>query len=231
MNARLPSRPWICDGYPPANYRNREIAVIDTETTGLRLRHDRIIELAVAVGRIGGPFEIVLHERINPEMPIPASSTAIHGFTDDDVSDAPVFADLLPHLADALGGRPLAAFNLPFDHGFLRAEMSRAGMPDGLLPTCGLDPHAWASIMAGERRSLASVTDELGIRQDVTHRADADALAAAATLGPLLTQMAAHPRCGPMPLRTLGTLWAWTRREVRQVPSLRHWTHQLEQRL
>ena len=63
--------------------------------------------------------------RLNPEGPVGA--THIHGITDRDVANAPLFRDVIPHLNNRLAGSALCAHNARFDLAFLRAEYARAG--------------------------------------------------------------------------------------------------------
>lgn len=66
--------------------------VIDYESTGLFVPgkpNPRAIQVAVFIPNEKEPAKsIILDEMINPEMPIPRSSSAIHGFFDADVKDA-----------------------------------------------------------------------------------------------------------------------------------------------
>ena len=68
---------------------NRPICFIDLETTGINLSSDRIIEIAI-VKVLPDNTRRVKRKLINPLIPIPAASSAIHGITDDMVKDAPV---------------------------------------------------------------------------------------------------------------------------------------------
>ena len=56
----------------------KPLAVIDLETTGVSLGSDRIIEIAIVKIMPDGK-KLVKRKLINPEMPIPAASTEIHG--------------------------------------------------------------------------------------------------------------------------------------------------------
>ena len=62
------------------------IVFFDLETTGTNITHDRIVEISVLKVFPNGKQDIKT-KRINPEMPIPAESTAIHGITDEDVKE------------------------------------------------------------------------------------------------------------------------------------------------
>ncbi|MFP4560486.1 MAG: DNA polymerase III subunit epsilon [Thiohalorhabdus sp.] len=104
--------------------------VLDTETTGLDPQNgDRVIEIGcveIAGRRRTGR---VFHRYVNPERPIPEDSTAIHGITDADVAECPVFAELAQELFEFLDGTELVIHNAPFDVGFLNMELQRAGWP------------------------------------------------------------------------------------------------------
>ena len=71
----------------------RPLIVFDTETTGTNPRADRIIEIACLKVHPDGRREQWLR-RINPGIPIPPSSTAIHGITDADVAGEKRFREL-----------------------------------------------------------------------------------------------------------------------------------------
>ena len=49
--------------------------------------------------------------RINPEMPIPAESSAVHGIYDADVADCPTFKEVAKSIANDIEGCDLAGFN------------------------------------------------------------------------------------------------------------------------
>lgn len=106
----------------------RPLVVFDLETTGTNPRADRIVEVAcVKIHPDGRREEWV--RRLNPRMPIPAASTAIHGISDRDVKDAPSFKEVAVELARFLDQCDLAGYNISgFDLPVLRTEFLRAGM-------------------------------------------------------------------------------------------------------
>ncbi|MFN5794436.1 MAG: exonuclease domain-containing protein, partial [Bacteroidota bacterium] len=61
----------------------KPLAFIDLETTGVNVGSDRIIEISILKVLPNGEKQIKTR-RVNPQIPIPVSSTAIHGITDDD---------------------------------------------------------------------------------------------------------------------------------------------------
>lgn len=105
---------------------NRSIVCFDLETTGTNPVHDRIIEIAaVRISPDGTEDRYVT--RVNPGCPIPPSSTRIHGIRDEDVADAPSFADIAAQLALFLHDCDLTGFGIArFDVPLLTEEFRRA---------------------------------------------------------------------------------------------------------
>ncbi len=114
----------------------RPLAFFDLETTGVNVASDRIVEIAILKvypdGRIEkrpdpstGPERFL----INPEMPIPAETSAIHGIFDEDVADAPTFCEVAPKLFKFLYDADLAGYNSnKFDVPILAEEFLRCGI-------------------------------------------------------------------------------------------------------
>ena len=72
---------------------HKPLCIFDLETTGINISKDKIIEICIL------KVFLMLQEKsktwyVNPEMPIPAESTAVHGITDEDVKDSPTFKEL-----------------------------------------------------------------------------------------------------------------------------------------
>ncbi|MDR1089928.1 MAG: 3'-5' exonuclease, partial [Prevotella sp.] len=100
----------------------------DLETTGTDTIHDRIVEISYLKVHPNGKEEVKT-KRINPEMPIPPSASAIHGISDDDVKDCPTFKQIAKSLAVQMEGCDLAGFNSSrFDIPLLAEEFLRAGV-------------------------------------------------------------------------------------------------------
>ena len=106
----------------------RPIAFIDLETTGINITTDRIVELAIVKISPDGS-KIVKRKLINPLMPIPASSSAIHGITDEMVKDAPSFKQIANEIKQFIEGADLGGYNSNrFDIPMLLEEFLRAGI-------------------------------------------------------------------------------------------------------
>jgi DNA polymerase-3 subunit epsilon len=103
----------------------RPIAFLDLETTGINVASDRIVEISVLKISPNGKEEW-MSTRVNPEMPIPPKSTAIHGITDEDVASSPAFREIGKNLASFLEGCDLAGYNaIKFDIPVLAEEFLR----------------------------------------------------------------------------------------------------------
>lgn len=162
------------------------VAFIDVETTGRDPALDRLVEVAVILGRSGAVFERKSW-LINPGIPIPEESSAVHGIRDADVADKPSFGEVFPEILQAVGGAIPAAYNANFDKAFLLAELARlpgrgaAAMPPAFRREVEwLDPLPFArEIYHDEQsRALSDVAERLGIRLERAHRATDDAEAA-----------------------------------------------------
>lgn len=89
---------------------SRPLAFIDLETTGVSIGTDRIVEISILKLIPNGGEEVYTY-RINPTIPIPAESSAIHGIYDKDIKDAPTFKEMAPKLFHILEACDLAGYN------------------------------------------------------------------------------------------------------------------------
>lgn len=106
----------------------RPIVFFDLETTGVDTAKDRIVEVSMIKIMPDGE-EIVRTRRINPQMHIPEQATAIHGIIDEDVKDAPTFAQVAKSMAQFIEGCDFGGFNSNrFDLPMLVEEFLRAGV-------------------------------------------------------------------------------------------------------
>ena len=102
------------------------LVFFDLETTGVNIAADRIVELSYLKIDLNGN-EVTKTMLINPTIPIPAETTAIHGITDEDVKDAPTFQSIAKNLAREIEGCDLAGYNSnKFDIPLLAEEFLRA---------------------------------------------------------------------------------------------------------
>ena len=89
---------------------NRPLCFFDLETTGVNVTKDRIIEIAVLKLHPDGTKEDKVW-RVNPECPIPAEVSAVHGIYDDDVANEPNFKTLSKTIYNFIKNSDLAGYN------------------------------------------------------------------------------------------------------------------------
>ena len=105
----------------------KPLVFFDLETTGLNVGKDRIVEISL-LKKMPNQTEQSKTYRVNPEMPISAESTSIHGISDEDVADSPTFKHLAVDIIKFLEGCDLSGFNLiKFDVPMLIEEFLRVG--------------------------------------------------------------------------------------------------------
>ncbi len=106
----------------------KPLAFIDLETTGTNIVKDKIIEICILKIMPDGS-EQIRTDRINPEIIIPDEVIAIHGITNEDVKNEPVFKDLAQDLYTYIADCDLAGYNSNrFDIPMLIEEFLRAGI-------------------------------------------------------------------------------------------------------
>lgn len=106
---------------------DKPVVFFDLEATGTSVLEDRIVDIALLRLSPDGREEI-FSALINPGMPIPPETSAIHHITDDMVRGEPSFKDLAPKILDFIGGADLGGFGiLKYDIPMLSAEFKRAG--------------------------------------------------------------------------------------------------------
>jgi DNA polymerase-3 subunit epsilon len=107
---------------------DRPLVVFDIESTGVNPRQDRIIELAAVKINPDGTEETKTW-LLNPKVPIPPETTAIHGISDDIVKDCPTFAEKAAEIEAFFHGCDLSGFNADrFDIPCLEEEFARVGI-------------------------------------------------------------------------------------------------------
>ena len=71
----------------------RPICFFDLETTGINITKDRIVEISILKIFPNGNKESKTW-LVNPMIPIPPETTAVHGITNEKVKDAPTFKQI-----------------------------------------------------------------------------------------------------------------------------------------
>ncbi len=106
------------------------ILIMDTETTGLDVLNDRIVSFgAVAAHGTRLYRSRMIDDLVDPGVPIPPSSTAIHGITDEMVAGARAFPEVFAEFQRSVANRVVVGHNIPFDLTIMRSECWRHGRP------------------------------------------------------------------------------------------------------
>ncbi|MEP7766091.1 exonuclease domain-containing protein [Sanguibacter sp. 25GB23B1] len=185
----------------------------DTETTGIDVRHDRIVSAAL-VRRDAGTTEVRTW-LIDPGVPIPEEAAAIHGITTEHArasgqAPAEALEAIATELARALvDGVPVVAFNATFDLCILDAELARHGLPllterIGREVSPVIDPLVLDRAVDRYRRGKRKLVDLCGVYavadEGNLHSADVDVVA---TLDVLAAMTLKHPDLAELELTAL----------------------------
>ena len=110
------------------------LIVLDTETTGLDVDNGhKIIEI--------GCIEIIdrnitqnsFHKYINPQRLIDEKAYEVHGISNEDLRDEPIFDDIVDEFMLYISDSPLIIHNAPFDLGFLKSEYTQSNQDHASL--------------------------------------------------------------------------------------------------
>ncbi len=167
----------------------RPLIFFDLETTGTNIMRDRIVEFSYVKVYPDGHDESK-SRRLNPEMPIPPESTAVHHISDEDVKDAPTFRQVSKALLDIFEGCDIAGYNSnKFDVPLLMEEFNRVGLKFDLTDRKFIDVQTIFHKME-QRTLVAAYRFYCGKELDNAHSAEADTRA---TYEVLLGQLAKYP--------------------------------------
>ena len=149
------------------------LVIFDVEATGTNVCTDRIVEIYFLKLMPDGQ-ELSWQGRFNPEIPIPAEVTLIHGISDKDVKDEPKFGERAQDLKNFLENCDLAGFNhIKFDIPILVEEFLRVDIDFDLSNRKLLDAQKIFHLM--EKRTLgAAYKFYCGQELEDAHSAEAD---------------------------------------------------------
>ncbi len=100
--------------------------ILDTETTGLDPNDGhRVIEIGCIEMVNRRLTDRTFHVYINPEREIDQEAIAVHGITNEFLTDKPNFSGIADEFIEFVRDAELIAHNAPFDVSFLEAELER----------------------------------------------------------------------------------------------------------
>jgi DNA polymerase-3 subunit epsilon len=106
----------------------REI-IIDTETTGLERKLDRIVEIGCVEINNLLPTGKTFHKYVNPQHPVHRDAFAVHGLSNEFLKTKPTFRRVVNQFITFIGDARLVAHNASFDLGMIHDELERLNMP------------------------------------------------------------------------------------------------------
>ncbi|SCA63524.1 Uncharacterized protein SCG7086_AU_00130 [Chlamydiales bacterium SCGC AG-110-P3] len=147
---------------------------VDCETTGLDVDADAIIEVAVVKFTFDGIVD-KYETLIDPQRPIPASSTEIHHITDDMVKGKPKIKEVIEGLLDFIGSFPIMGHGVKFDIDLLRRAAERSEIPCYIGKNTVIDTLRLGRLY-GESpvNSLEKLREHFNIAAEGAHRAMSD---------------------------------------------------------
>lgn len=152
----------------------------DSETTGLDTSTARMIQLG-AVRIVHGQVDEAqnFQQLINPGLPIPPESQAIHGISDTDVAAAASFGEVVSAFDDWRQDSVLIGYATGFDLAMLKREKQIAGL-EWSVPRC-LDVRFLVNLLSPNLPdfSLDTIAGWVGVETHNRHSALGDAIATA----------------------------------------------------
>ena len=140
--------------------------ILDTETTGLDFRTgDRVIEIGCVELRGRQLTGQRFHAYINPQRVIDPGAIAIHGLTNEFLTDKPKFAEIAADFMEFVRGAELVIHNAAFDVGFLNNELGLL-QHENIEQLCGdvIDTLRMAREMRpGKKNNLNALCSEFGV--------------------------------------------------------------------
>lgn len=174
--AAHPEVPWV-----------NQMAVFDTETTGVDITTARVVTAYVGLMDGQGHVNKEWHWLLDPGVEIPAKAQEVHGISTEHAREHGLdagtgIAQILAVLQEVLNENTgLVIYNAPYDLGVLHHEAARHGLEMLAIPPVVVDPlivdRAVDRYRKG-KRTLELVAAHYGVGLENAHDAGADARAA-----------------------------------------------------
>ena len=112
----------------------KKYIVLDTETTGLNYEEGhKIIEIGAVLLEDRNKSDNYFHTYLNPQRLIEEEAIKVHGITNEELEDKPLFDEVVSEFLEFVEGSTLVIHNAPFDLGFLNNEIKLASSKNPLL--------------------------------------------------------------------------------------------------
>ncbi len=148
---------------------HNKLIMLDTETTGLRPQDGhRIIEIGALVVYNREVTEEHYHQYINPMHKVDEEALAVHGLSNEFLSDKPMFERIVDDFIAFVSGAELVIHNAAFDVGFLNHEFKLCRKNIQLEDICKItDSLAYAKKKhPGAKNNLDALCKRYGISNE-----------------------------------------------------------------
>ena len=147
------------------------LIIYDLETIGNEPRNAVILEIAADELDVAGRSTRHYHQFVKPPIPIPRSSTRIHGINDETVKNKPSIEAVLPEFSDFIGDKILIGHNIgEFDNVLIDREMGKhlgRGLSNPFYDTYLTAQRLYPR----ENCKLEALADKFGIQHEQLHHA------------------------------------------------------------
>lgn len=165
----------------------QQLAVFDTETTGINTKTSRIVTAHISLITDDGSVSQGRDWLINAGVEIPERATEVHGITTERMmAEGADAATSLAEIRDELSryfysGIPVVAYNAAYDFSILDSELKRYGIEQDFSPRPVIDPLIIDRHLDKYRKGSRTLVDSAslyGVSLVNAHEASADAIAA-----------------------------------------------------
>lgn len=150
----------------------RDVIVLDTETTGLSFRSSELMEIAAARLR-GRDVVDRFHSFCHVSGPIPDDIKKLTGIGDADLMGAPSARDAVHALSDFVEGAPVVAHNAAFDRTFIQAVPGGSDVSGQWIDTLALSRIALPRLSSHKLADMAKAFGCHGVAHQATDDVDA----------------------------------------------------------
>ena len=165
-----------------------DVIVLDTETTGLSVKDEKLIEISAA--RMRGHEVVARFDTfVNPGKPIPTEIVQLTHITDADVIGAPQAEEAVAALEEFVQGSPVIAHNATFDRSFIESVKGGVRVSDIWIDSLALSRIALPRLAS---HKLSVMADLFGCAA-VSHRSSDDVEALCGVWRILLTALTDLP--------------------------------------
>ena len=167
-----------------------EFVIFDIETTGLSVKHNKIIEIFAVYWKFGEVIDR-FSEFINPEVPIPYNIEQLTSINDSMVMDAPTVNVILPKFIEFCGDDIVVAHNASFDTGFIKKNAKDMGLS---FTNTIMDTMTLSHILIPElgKYTLDRLCKHFNVKNNHHHRAIDDAEATSLIFFKLMDMVKEH---------------------------------------